>query len=133
MLEQKKNLNEIIFVIFPIFLINTHLHIIIIFSGTGTPNTGGSAQAATGDDCQCGQGLLHPYLILGLIIWLLILTLIVIMLIVLLTRRHNEYTRSQGSVRTLPRDSGGPFIVDGRSDTWKEYTLASDRMSERYN
>ena len=29
------------------------------------------------DDCECANGLLHPNLILGLIIWLLILTLLV--------------------------------------------------------
>lgn len=98
-------------------------------TGTGEPD---AAALATDESCKCGEGLLHPYLILGLIIWLLILTLIVIMLLVLLTRRHNEFVKSsRESVRTLQRDS--PWIVDTRDDNWKEYTMTSDRMSERLN
>ncbi len=40
-------------------------------------SVGAAASSTTGDDCECGKGLLHPNLILGLIIWLLILTILV--------------------------------------------------------
>ncbi len=36
-----------------------------------------ASSSSDDDDCECGVGLLHPNLILGLIIWLLILTLLV--------------------------------------------------------
>ena len=38
---------------------------------------GTAAATQSDDECKCGDGLLHPSLIIGLIIWLLILSLLV--------------------------------------------------------
>ena len=88
-----------------------------------------AAAANTDDSCQCGAGLLHPNLILGLIIWLLVLTLLVIMLIVLLTwRRKDEVQRE--SLRHLQRESP-PWVAGMREDEWKGYS--SETVSNHWS
>ena len=73
------------------------------------------------DDCECGEGLLQPYLILGLIIWLVVLTIVVLILIVIVTVRHKEYTQARAQARNWDAT---------REDKWREYSLSHDRLSD---
>ena len=66
-------------------LFNVHLILKMLHYSLAELNTivsrlssvGAAAATQSDDECECGSGLLHPNLILGLIIWLLILTLLV--------------------------------------------------------
>lgn len=74
------------------------------------------------DDCECGKGLMQPYLILGLIIWLVILTLVVLILLVIVTIRHKEFVKTRDQTRNWDAL---------RDEKWREYTLSHDRMSDQ--
>ena len=51
---------------------------------------GTAAATQSDDECKCGNGLLHPNIIIGLIIWLLILSLLVSIKIPRETKKYDK-------------------------------------------
>lgn len=88
----------------------------------------GETGASTGQ-CQCEDRLLNPYVILGLIIWLLILTLLLLVLFIIAIRhqraiqqQHKHPSTSSGSVGAISTTAAAsPWLDALREEGWQEY------------